>query len=199
MTLGRVVGLRNIGAVSQLAALVEKGGQRGEEPCLLWHTPGTNRSLLLQLWIQLGDECRSFPKRQKSFLFQFVRDRASRGWCSSRLQAASFLLIVYSLFGDIKLYYWLALVLPPVYSTCQMQQQSELEHTLCRETIPVGEEQQYTNIKRKKTFLWSRLRGLLTDIYLQNVIREVRSWGEGAKIWFSLDRTLDPKTWRIHP
>jgi hypothetical protein len=25
---------RNIGAVSQLAALVEKGGQR---PCLLWH------------------------------------------------------------------------------------------------------------------------------------------------------------------
>ena len=131
MTLGRVVGLRNIGAVSQLAALVEKGGQRGEEPCLLWHTPGTNRSLLLQLWIQLGDECRSFPKRQKSFLFQFVRDRASRGWCSSStLQAASFLLIVYSLFGDIKLYYWLALVLPPVYSTCQMQQQSELEHTL---------------------------------------------------------------------
>lgn len=68
MTLGRRR-LRNIGAVSQLAALVEKGGQRGGEEevegdlvcfgTLLAEPTEVSSS------IQLGDQCRSFPKRQK--------------------------------------------------------------------------------------------------------------------------------------
>ena len=60
---------RNIGAVSQLAALVEKGGQR---PCLLWHQNqlgGTKaaKTTVTLYPIQLGDECRSHKDKKVSF------------------------------------------------------------------------------------------------------------------------------------
>ena len=77
MTLGRRRRLRNIGAVSQLAALVEKGGQRGGEEvegdlvCF-----GTLLAELTEVSssIQLGDQCRSFPKRQKKFPFPICEE-----------------------------------------------------------------------------------------------------------------------------
>ena len=54
-----------------------------------------------------------------------------------------------------------------------MQQQSELEHTL----YTSGRGAAIYKHQKEEDFLSGELRrGLLTDIYLQNVIREVRTW-----------------------
>ena len=77
MTLGRRR-LRNIGAVSQLAALVEKGGQRGGEEVegdlVCFGTLLAEPTAEVSSSIQLGDQCRSFPKRQKKFPFPICEE-----------------------------------------------------------------------------------------------------------------------------
>ena len=118
--------------------------------------------------IQLGDQCRSFPKRQKKFPFPICEEEDRE----AALDDAELFYWLYILFLGIKLYQT-----GSPYHHCLLNLSDATAIWARTYTIYQHRESNIQTSKGRRLSSGELRRGLLTDIYLQNVILEE----EGAK------------------